>query len=905
MPRDHMNEVLKAMAGEYRQGEQNSQEELGTYRERMVDSLNAEPDEARFAALLPGGLKKYRTDRQAQEMRRQLSAEMKRKKVGAFTSQVTKWNPAMPFHMNQANSALYYYLMSSGQLGLAEEYEKTMALSTETPEEAERRFRIRHDQTREEAKESVLNEQKERRKKRGAMLAGMLEPLTRMSPENISDLTDEQAASNYEMYHAMLELVRTLKEPLEADEAESEILFTPEQRQICQNALTFLEPLTKIEHQTDLICNPYYPYLDTKAVSKGMELSAGRNAMAGAFQEGDEFLHIFGADIDSAVLDARREATRLLKEEVRKHGLDPEKAVYTRIVQDYGETGIDDDGMQPAKQVEEEIAPDSPAGMTYIYGGGTILATQNRRQVKLRVTMDRTHTGMERENEVDCEYTQKNAALSIEKTIIQLRLRGENIRCNRPEGEELDLKNPEHIKYLYEGGPVILTADNAQIKMKVNRDDNFRVTYEYTPQHAVIKAEERLKQQGMENAELTWEDGTTFDLKDPEDLAKFCQGAPVIATNDQKQIRLSYNTTGHSCETEYTARHKEDIAIENAATINVKNWEGQELYRELRHSYKDTLKTIIDQVKDADPALLKSSDQYKTMRRRLKELKELLKQDAIEKPGSEKAAENRRRLKDLTVKLYNDANEYLRYKGAGTTDYARRRVAAAKAVKEFADEQLNRLTSLAYIDTMLRNAKGKESLETLINRRNRTEEEKFLEAGKSFAMGKDMMDKGRIDKRLWLIMAGGTQKDLYHRLGLDRAGGRSTPLTKRAQEQAASLMGYMVMKTIYSEDRRKYSADQTEKSPVTQLMEREDIRLESTLKLVTETPAFQEKIAGLTKGGLYRFVTEPDHRVLNELAEAVRGQVTQKAADKVVEDAQKQEQEMRDKGVKPKAVIIR
>lgn len=892
MPRDYMNDVLKEMPAQYRQGEENSREELGAYRRRMTEMLNEEPHAPLLDAHLPEKLLKYKTEPEEQEARRQRSRRMMTKKVNAYTAMVGLTGLAKPFGLRAADSALRYYLTSSGQTDLAETYEKTMAFSQETLEEAERRYRV-GGASREDAAEKALDEQTARRHARGTLLTRLLEPLNRTSPERLSDLTDEETERQYAMYHAMLELVKVLEEVLEEDASDSEILFTDEERQICNRALSFLHPLQRIECQSNLICNPYYPYLDTKALCRSQDVIGGSREMAGAFAEApDEFLKILGADLDMAVIETKREATDILKEELLKQGFDPDQAVYTRMAGDQ----------------EERFEPDSQDGIHYIYGGGQVIVTQGRRQVEMNVVMDRSNTGIERENQVHCEFTRKNAILEIERTVIQLGLRGEHIRYNRPEGEELDLKNPEHVEYLYNGGKVVVTADNAQVVLSVNKDENFRVSRSFTPEHARIKTREWLKTLNMnpETVDYTREDGTRFDLSDPDDLKEFCAGTPIIVGDDNKEVRLTYNAARHNIESEYTERHKENEIMEEAADVNETKWAAQGLYQQLRESYQDKLDTVSDLVKDADPALLKSSEEYKNMRRSLKELKELLKTNELREPGSEQAAETMRKLKLKTTEVYNAAHVYLNYKGAGTTDYARRRVAAAKAVREFADQQLKDLNKLAYMDTVIKNAKGKDSLETLLNHRNRSDEDRFREAGRAFALGNgSIFAKERISKKIWMKLSRDLNENLYHKLELDLPGSRKTPLSKAAQEEAKELLGYMVMESVYRDDLQTCRAGQGEKSPLTLLSEDEDIRPQTTMELVTETPAFQQKLGNLTRGDLYRLVTEPDHRSLKELAEKVRGQVTKEAADKVVKDAQKQEEEMRKAGIKPKAVIVR
>ena len=71
MPKYHMRDELKEMPGEYRQGKRHSKEDPGTYRQRMIDYLEEEPDELVLKNVLPEKLGKYRIDAGQQEERKQ------------------------------------------------------------------------------------------------------------------------------------------------------------------------------------------------------------------------------------------------------------------------------------------------------------------------------------------------------------------------------------------------------------------------------------------------------------------------------------------------------------------------------------------------------------------------------------------------------------------------------------------------------------------------------------------------------------------------------------------------------------------------------------------------------------------------------------------------------------------
>ncbi len=892
MPKYHMRDELKEMPGEYRQGKRHSKEDPGTYRQRMIDYLEEEPDELVLKNVLPEKLGKYRIDAGQQEERKQLSRRMREKKVYAYTAQVGRQDPEMPSQVMQIRGVIHDYLLSIGQEELDKEYEEVMTLSTETIEEAAQRI-LTQDTTgemdQEDARNEALDEQHQKRYDRGAMFMKLLEPLKGITPEFLEDLSDEEAEKNYVKYHTMLELVIVLRELLKkADDDGIEIFFTEDQKRIGQEMLDYLEPLMRIENQTDLICNPYYQCLDTKAISKSLDAKGSLDEFTGVFKGVDDTLNMLGGDLDSTVRDSRREAIRRMHAELRKNAINPDTAIYTRMVmpeEEQGETGIN-----TAKAQEERFDPESLKGTNYIYGGGKFFVTQNDRQVEMCVKLDRQHDGMQRENTIYCELSHNTAVLKIKKAVSRMGFSG-RIRYSYPEGGALNLKDPDTIEYLYNGGKVIVTADNAEVILSVNGKNNYQVSKKFTPGHALIKTREWLQiiEIPSNEADYTREDGTTIDLENPDDLNEFCAGTAVIVTYGNKQVRLTYDAKKHSVVSEYTERHKENQAIEQAAGDNESSWEARDIYKQLGHSYKEGLKAVYDLVKDADPALLKSSEQYKSMRRSLKELKEYMKQNAIEEPGSQNAKENRRRLKELTAQVFHAANAYITYKGEGGTDFARRRVAAAKAVKEFANHQLNQLDQLAMLDIKLQTAEGKESLEVLLNRRNLNDAGKFREAGRKYALGEGkIVKKEKIAKNIYFMLGEDKIKDLYHNLELDMPGDRKTVLSKRAQAEAEKLMGYMVIESVYREDLKKYSADQTEKSPLTQLIEKDNISTKDMLKLVTETPAFQRQLNGLTRAGLYRFVTDPGHTSLKNLAEAVRGQVTQASADKAVESARQE-----------------
>ena len=888
MPKpSHMNAILKALLEEYRQGKENSQETPEAFRTRMIRDLQeTEPDDLILKNTLPEKLEKYRIAKEDQDVRRQRSLRMREKKVYAYTAQMGRQDTKMPPLIQQVSGIILYYLTSSNQTALAEEFMKVMTLSDEPLEEAAKRILAADktgDMDQADAENQASDEQYAAYQAVGAMLVRLLEPLSQITPENLADLPDEEAESKYAMYHALLELVQILPKILRAENFyDSKIVFRTDDRRTCENALKFLKPLERIEHQTDLICNPYYQCLDTKAITKGPDRTIGFYELANAFEKGDDKLCALGGDLDTAVQESREEVIDKLYSELRNRGFRPDStgAEYTRLVVP------EKDGIEEPKAREEKFEPTSQIGMAYIYGGGKFFVTQDYRQVEMHVEVDSSHEGTERKDVVHCEATHKNAALRIRKAIRkELGLAG-TILIQFPNGNELDLNDPEHAEYIYNGGEVMLTGRNKQMILTVTRDDKNRYGWKrrFTPENARFNVMEELRRLQMTGADtsMTREDGRTFDLKEAKDLKDFFEGTPLIAANGEKQVRLTYDSEKNHVVSEYTERYQENQAMEAAAIANEREWELKDLYQQLRHSCEDSLKTVYEAVKDADPELLKSSPQYKSMRRSMKALKDFLQENVIEESNSEQAAEKRRRLKELTTQVFDDARAYIAYKGEGTTDRARRRVAAAKEVNAFADQQLKVLNQLTTLSELLKESEGKESLEKLMNERVLADEKKFQNAVAAFA------SEDRSGRKIGIIVDSEQNKDqyhrLYHRLDLDRTGDRKTLLSEAAQKEAQELLGYMVLKTVYLDDQEKYSADPSKKSSLTQLAEKEETNLRSIWKLVTETPAFRQKLSGLSREELYRIVTDPEHRSLKELAEAVKGQVSKEAADKVAEE---------------------
>lgn len=879
MPKLFMSEVLREMTGEYRKGEGHSNEDPAAFRKRMIEDLEDAPDDQLLDALLPEKLQKYKTDAKDYEERSQRSQRMREKKVYAYTAQIGREQHNVPAEAKLLEGVVHDYLLNAGRQDLIDEYDKVMELSSETLEEAAKRIYDQDksgDMDQDDALDAAIDEQHQGRYDRGAMLFKLLEPLKNLTPDSLEDLPDEEAEKNYAMYHAMLEVLLVVKDRLEyKGKEDSEIIFTEDQKREGESLLAFIEPLTRIEHQTDVISNPYYERLDTQAISKCLEVTSGSHELADAFKTGGETLQLLGGDLDRAVTDSREEAVRRVNAELRKRGFIPDTSFFTRIT-DAG--------------VEERFYPEKTEGINYIYGGGRFFVEQYDRQVEFHVELDREHTGTQRNNVIQCEPTHKNALLRFKKMISKIGLGG-RILYERLDGTRMKLNTPEDIEYIYNGGKVVVSTDREQMIMSVDSANNYKMSREYTQKNALLRARDWLNTRSMspDNAEYTREDGRTVNLEDPKELQEFCAGMPVIVTYEDKQVRMTYDAAKGSVKAEYTARHQENRDMDAAADATERRWEAQNLYNELAEFSRDGLKAVDDQVKAADPALLKSSQQYKSLRSSLKALKELLEQNADEEPGSERAKENRRRLKEQAGQLFMDATSYLEYKGEGTTDYARRRVAAAKAARAYADKLRKNLDALVTVETLLQKADGKAALDTLLNKRNNTDEDKFLEAGKAFIAqeGNDAA-KDRVADRLNNLLDCRQNDELYHKLDLDLPGSRRTPLSESAQRHAGELLGLLVLETLYRDDLKKCGADQAQKTPVTQLIENDKIAIDSVLGLITETPAFQQKLAGLTRAGLERLVTEPDHRGLNELAEAVRGQAVQKAADKAAQDVKKQ-----------------
>ncbi len=288
-------------------------------------------------------------------------------------------------------------------------------------------------------------------------------------------------------------------------------------------------------------------------------------------------------------------------------------------------------------------------------------------------------------------------------------------------------------------------------------------------------------------------------------------------------------------------------------------------------------------VKTADPFyLLQGSREYDILRNTVESCSAQRMPELRDPAFSEKL----RNLEKATKKLYKDSCRYLKYKGeevSGRRD--RQRVEAAKAVREYAVQQMERLKKLKHLKSVMDDfdiqRRRREALESGRNRwKNQNGEdpamlEKMMERSEFYKQGKQFTsirfrkankNTAELDRRLKRLFFPEREFDLYGALGLDRQAPREELLTGKELTTARELISHLTMKQVLRDEQRRMKKTGAD-SKICQLAD--GIPVDDFRKFMAETPSLAAALEKITREDVCRLVAGEDRKALRKLSRKV------------------------------------
>ncbi len=267
-----------------------------------------------------------------------------------------------------------------------------------------------------------------------------------------------------------------------------------------------------------------------------------------------------------------------------------------------------------------------------------------------------------------------------------------------------------------------------------------------------------------------------------------------------------------------------------------------------------------------------------------------------------------RSIAQATKKLYKASCRYLKHKGENVTgSRAQKRVEAAKAVRQYAIDQMNRLKNLKRLKsvtddfsiekrrkqvTKIKTTAGGRgsvgpfgnapSLEPVpdvmadrlsvgspLTQKNPIQRGEFYKQGKDLAAGKYRKENANtveLDRRLKLMFFPDEEFDLYAVLGLDKQVSPKEPLTDLELDTAREVISHLTMKQVIRDEQRRSAKNKTDSKilPLAAGMNIDDFR-----SFMGETPSLAAALGKITREDVYNLVAGEDRKALKKLSRKV------------------------------------
>ena len=384
------------------------------------------------------------------------------------------------------------------------------------------------------------------------------------------------------------------------------------------------------------------------------------------------------------------------------------------------------------------------------------------------------------------------------------------------------------------------------------------------------------------------------------DLCKEMAAKGGVAGGFALDVKAVQETSlGYSPEEAATEADKARKAVESACTEGVEK---------LKKELKNADPFYILQGSPEYDALKRSVDAYSG--RKLPEFKDPAFSDKL------------RSLAQATKKLYKESCRYLKHKGAAVNGrHDRKRVEAAKSVREYAMQQMEQLKKLRRMKSVLddfeietarknmekervrqrnsvhsRDTRNRNSMrdsnasrdsdisrdtlnrdsmrDSRISRDSLAQEgelsrSEFYKQGKKFAnssLRQENENTSELNRRLKLMFFPDREFDLYGALGLDRQAEPGEPLLGMELATARELISHLTMKQVLRDEQRR-AAKTGSASKIDQLAK--GIPVDDFREFMGETPSLEAALENITREDVYRFVAGEDRKALKELSRKV------------------------------------
>ncbi len=267
-----------------------------------------------------------------------------------------------------------------------------------------------------------------------------------------------------------------------------------------------------------------------------------------------------------------------------------------------------------------------------------------------------------------------------------------------------------------------------------------------------------------------------------------------------------------------------------------------------------------------------------------------------------------RSMAQATKKLYKASCRYLKYKGENVTGSRdKKRVEAAKEVRKYAVEQMNRLKNLKRLKSVaddfaiearrkqavkIKTAAGgrgsvgesgnapkleqvsgamadRRSVGSPLTQKKPIQRGEFYKQGKDFASAKFRKENANtveLDRRLKLMFFPDEEFDLYAALGLDMQVSPEEPLKDLKLDTAREVISHLAMKQVLRDEQRRAAKSGIDSKilPLAAGMNIDDFR-----NFMGETPSLASALSKITREDVYSLVAGEDRKALKKLSRKV------------------------------------
>ncbi len=284
-------------------------------------------------------------------------------------------------------------------------------------------------------------------------------------------------------------------------------------------------------------------------------------------------------------------------------------------------------------------------------------------------------------------------------------------RYTLPDDTPLDPLSVEGLSYVAMGGTFFAKDDQHALKVSADMTGKLQLGNIELEDYLMPVFRKALSDFGFRQEHLYFmkEDGSVWNPDNPKDREYYEKGNAVLVNQDEKQVKLQkrarIDTIMPICSyTKYYLRHEEEAVRADAERLkqeardqNAQAEQGLGIFHEniigSRNEYvtekSEQLPEIREMLRRSDPVLMKSSPEYKSVKRALKAYAHMPVIDA-ENPESIQQA------KEVLNRILENANTYLenKHRKSRHSRTESNRMVSIQRAQEFASRQLAKLNNL-------------------------------------------------------------------------------------------------------------------------------------------------------------------------------------------------------------------